>query len=47
MKRDDKKRERYSLTGCILVYNARGPVEFEIKENNKKVKLTPSSQSLS
>lgn len=32
MKLDDRKRERYSLTGCILVYNARGPVEFEVKE---------------
>ena len=46
MKRDERKRERYSMTGFILVYNAGGPVEFERKENNKKVKLTPSSSSL-
>jgi len=32
MKRDERKREQYSLTGFVLVYNASGPVEFERKE---------------
>jgi len=32
MKGDERKRERYSMTGFILVCNAGGPVEFERKE---------------
>ena len=32
MKRENHKRERYSLTGFVLVENVGGCVEFERKE---------------